>query len=223
MCRIPKAIPALLLSLVATQAAAIPTTYRGITFPQGDISFADAVVDDGYSPGQAISNPDYDDPTQALGVPDWGADIGAVSLGRSGSLTLRFLDNVLTGSGTSDDDLHIFEIGAAVEGTFVSISQDGESFLEVGGVDGAVSSIDIDPFLLVAGLDWTTAEFRYVRLTDDGGNLYTNPEPGPDIDAVGAISTRAAPPPPPGTSVPEPGSLVLVLLGALGLWSRRNV
>jgi hypothetical protein len=42
-----------------------------------------------------------------------------VTLGRGGSLTLAFTDNVLTGGGTPAPDLYIFEVGPDVEDTFV--------------------------------------------------------------------------------------------------------
>ena len=114
-------------------------------------------------------------------------------MGRGGSLTLRFLDNRLTGSDDARPDLHIFEIGPDVEDTFVSISKNGTDWFDVGKVFGSTSSIDIDFY------DFDTSdEFAYVRLVDDpnegnsGGATV-----GADIDAVGAISTVPIPLPAP--------------------------
>jgi len=183
------------LALIAGNAVAQPTTYHGITFPNGDASFADVVVS--YEPlfdgGPGPTHPNFIDPAEALGPPDYCCgdnQPGSVSLGDGGRITLRFTDNALTGSGPDGlADLHIFEVGSQVEATFVEISVDGVTFLSVGSVSGSVSSVDIDPYLVNAGLPANT-EFRYVRLTDNtnaGGQ--TGDTVGADIDAVGAIST----------------------------------
>ena len=176
---------------VITQAEII----GGIEFPDGALSFADVVVD--YDPlangGPAPTNPNFIDPAAALGIPDYANPIGSVSLGRGGSIILQFIDNRLTGSDDPTPDLHIFEIGPEVEDTFVAISQNGTDWFDIGKVFGATSSIDIDQFGF--GVD---DEFSFVRLIDDfneGGS--TGPTVGADIDAVGAISTVAAPVPVP--------------------------
>lgn len=190
-----KYIAATLVCMAVDFASAQPTTYDGITFPDGDVSFADVVVS--YEPlfdgGPGPTNPNFIDPASALGPPDYsgGADgIGSVSLGDGGRITLRFSDNALTGSGDNGvDDLHIFEVGPQVEETLVEISVDGVVFIAVGTVAGATSSIDIDPTLDLEGLPATT-EFRYVRLTDDtSADGQTGDTVGADVDAVGAIST----------------------------------
>ena len=69
---------------------------------------------------------------------------GQVSLGTGGSITMQFTDNALTGSGDSAADLHIFEIGADVEGFFVEISTDGFAWVDLGLLAGQPTSIDID-------------------------------------------------------------------------------
>lgn len=162
--------------------------FGGIEFPAGEISFADEVVlfDPLFGGGpQATRNTN---PAWALGVPNFPSqlDNDDVSLGQGGRLTLRFTDNLLTGSGNADPDLHIFEVGPDVEDTFVEVSRDGVTWFEVGKVGGGISSIDIDAF----GYDQNDL-FQYVRLTDDpneGGR--TGETVGADIDAVGAISSR---------------------------------
>lgn len=197
---------------------AMPTTYDGITFPGGDASFADALIDLTFGT-PAPTNPNFTDGTAALGPPDYpGNPAGSVSLGAGGTITLQFTDNSLTGSDSDDNDLHIFEIGPDIEDTDVWISTDGSDFLSVGRVTGSTSSIDIDPFLAIGGLSPFT-QFSYVRLQDvaelDGTSGSTV---GADIDAVGAITS--APP----VDVPEPTSLGLFGLGVavLGFAARRK-
>ena len=143
------------------------------------------------------------------------------SFGEGGSLTLRFTDNVLTGSsasgtvtgiGDSFKDLYIFEVGVA-ESSSVEISADGTTWYNVGSIGGGGTGIgvfsygfDIDK--LGVGL---TDSFTYVRVTD----LQIDPGSGPqgaDIDAIGAIQT-----------VPLPGAAWLLPAGAVLLrWTRRR-
>jgi len=77
--------------------------FHGVDFPAGAISFADEVVsfDPVIKSGQPGS--DYLNPNAALGTPDYPEASGVeyVSLGDGGSITLRFVDNSLTGSGDS--------------------------------------------------------------------------------------------------------------------------
>jgi len=74
---------------LSTGAAAMPTTYSGVTFPDGDISFADEVIS--FNPGPDVAAP-HDDQNLVLGAPD-GSHI---SLGDNGSIIVRFSDNSLT-------------------------------------------------------------------------------------------------------------------------------
>jgi hypothetical protein len=209
-------------ALLAGAAAALgaggagAVEYGGVEFPQGAVSFADAVVS--YQPGLAGLAPTapYQGAENALGVPDYGpstntcataAACSYVSLGVGGALVLRFTDNVLTGSDSPDDDLWIFEIGPDVEDTTVDVSIDGTNWLTVGSVTGSTRGIDIDSF----GYGSSSA-FSYVRLIDvPGEGDVTGATVGADIDAVGAITTRAVNP------VPEPSTWALMLLGFFGL------
>ena len=118
-----------ILSLFNIQAATTNAeVIGGIDFSMGASSFADAVIT--YNPlfggGPAPTEPAAIDPISALGIPDFPAggtvgDTGAVSLGNGGLISLRFVNNLLTNSGTSDRDLQIFEVGPSVEETFVAI------------------------------------------------------------------------------------------------------
>src|SRR5690606_2960320 len=158
---------AALLLWAAGPAAAIPI--GGVEFPQGEISFADAVVF--YEPGTGGLTAPNMHAENALGLPDYvsgGACTGApeactfVSLGRGGTLVLRFIDNFLTGSGNSDPDLWIFEVGPDVESTFIAVSSDGMNWFDVGHISGSTRSVDIDAFGF--GID---SRFSFVRLIDD--------------------------------------------------------
>lgn len=168
-------------------------TIDGVTFPQGNISFADEVVS--YTPGSPAPTNPHQGTDKALGLPDYNgrsscssqASCSFVSLGSGGTLVVRFTDNVLTGSGNGDIDLWVFEVGPQVEDMFVEISSDGRSWHSVGAIGGGKSGVDIDAF----GFGSDSA-FRYVRLRDDpakGGQ--SGATVGADIDAIGAISTRS--------------------------------
>jgi len=202
--------------ILATQANA--DIFGGVEFPSGASSFADAVVS--YNPVIKSGEPTapFRDSSQALGVPDFTDALPGdhfVSLGDGCSITLRFTDNSLTGSGTPADDLWIFEIGPDVEDTFVEISKDGTTWSPVGKVFGAISGVDIDAFGFGTG-DF----FSYVRLTDDGAEGgQTGATVGADIDSVGAIAS--APP----VASPDAGStgvLMMIGSGLLALCHRRR-
>ena len=177
---------------VATAPTASAEIFGGVDFPAGATSFADGVT--AFEPVVVGSSPGTSHlvGANALGAPDCGAaqpDSCYVSLGDGGRITFRFLDNVLTGSGTAAQDLYIFEIGPAVEDMLVEVSADGITYTSVGTVSGQPSGIDVDAF----GFG-PSAILRYVRVTDDptadgqGGDTA-----GADLDAIGAISSQAPP------------------------------
>jgi hypothetical protein len=182
-----KKILTLAVAMAVTSSYSIAEEFGGIVFPQGASSFADEVIsyEPDYSGGPVPTRPGWSEPNEAIGPPDYGNSDGAVSLGSGGRITLKFLNNQLTGSDSPEPDLHIFEIGPDIEDTFVEISQDGTSWYSVGKVFGATSSVDIDEF----GFG-SSDSFSYVRLTDDPNEGNTSGDTvGADIDAVGAIST----------------------------------
>jgi hypothetical protein len=186
----------------SASAAAVP--FHGIEFPGGAASFADSIVS--YNPafsGGAVPSATFQDASQALGAPNFpeGAVPQYVSLGAGGRVVLRFTNNSLTGSGNSNEDLWIFEIGPDVEDTFVDISKDGSTWFSVGAVTGATRGVDIDAF----GFG-TSDFFSFVRLTDNIAlDATSGTTVGADIDAVGAIASA-----PPVVTVPEPATLLLV-------------
>lgn len=215
---LPKVLLAATALLGASSAHAV--VFGGIEFPDGAISFADAVIsyDPAFGGGNVPTDVRYTNPLQALGAPNYNTTtgIGSVSLGAGGRIVLQFTDNYLTGSNSAANDLHIFEIGPDVEDTDVDISKDGFTWFPIGTVTGSTSSIDIDAF----GFN-STDLFSFVRLTDvkllddtSGSTV------GADIDAVGAITTI---PRPPGTNVPDSGTtLLLAAISLLGLSGLRR-
>jgi hypothetical protein len=212
------AVAAAALALSAGSAHAV--IFGGVDFPQGASSFADALTS--FAP--TVNNGQPTAPhlvgTNALGAPNYDgatctiASCTYASLGDGGSITVEFVDNRLTGSGSSALDLWIFEIGPDVEDTFVAVSKDGVTYTSVGKVFGATAGIDLDAF----GFG-VADQFRFVRLTDDGNEGdQSGATVGADIDAVGAISSVVA------TPIPEPETWAMLSLGLLvvGLHRRRS-
>jgi len=180
----------------------------GIEFPDGPVSFADAVVS--YSPGPDVGaddRGDWSNPEETLGVPDNDEEgVTVASLGDGGELILQFTDNSLTTSGDSTADLHIFEVGAIVERMSLAISTNNSDWVDLGLWEGQPASIDIDG---ITGVVEGTL-YSYIRLRDDASINQTGfPFGEADIDAVGAISSGEA-------VVPEPATLALMVLGLLG-------
>jgi hypothetical protein len=207
----------LLLCAAPAHAVFIGNVQGGTDFPQGAVSFADALVS--YAPVIQSGEPTAPNRGGAnvLGLPDYTGGGGCTdastcefaTLGDGGSVTVRFTDNALTGSDSADLDLWIFEVGPDVEDTFVEVSADGTTWSPVGKVFGSTAGIDLDAFGFGA-----SSAFFFVRLTDDGAEgEQTGASVGADIDAIGAIATRA---------VPEPGTLAMLALGTIGLAARRR-
>ena len=223
-----RALPGIFGALALSSVHA--TINSGIDFPQGTASFADSAV---LSVGSPSPLADYIEPLNSTGVPDVNTTNGLAcftapstanclftSLGTLGSLTLRFTNNVLTGSsaatgtpgaGDAFNDLYVFEVGVAEVST-IDISKNGATWFNVGSIGGTGSSLgvfsygfDIDKL----GFGYTD-EFTYVRIVDSLSDGETSPS-GADIDAVGAIQTV----------VPIPATAWLLGTGLAGLVGRR--
>lgn len=230
------AAPLALATALGAHASTITSTsYGGVTFPQGDVSFADVVFD--HALGDGVGGT-YDDPNDVLGAPDWNssAQTGSFSLGVPtetpdnladdlfGFVTVQFTDNSLTTSGNSDGDLFIFEIGGAVEKFRVEISKDGINWTTVAEDLGQpVVAIDIDAAInLARGTTAVSGEqFSFVRVSDvPGGQFSSGPTfAGPDIDAIGAITSGA---PVPMSPVPLPAAGWMLLFGVGGLVAMKR-
>ena len=166
------------------------TTYAGVTFPLGDVAFADRAVS--YVEGSCVRCA-FNDPEAALGPPDCGndsclscgsCDPCAVSLGFRLSeidlrayLILEFVDNRLVDQ--PGDDLFIY--GTNDHPCRVEISENGSTYIQVGEVTGCPAAIDIGPYVS------PQQQFRFVRLSDVPADEDYSPCPGPSIDAVGAM------------------------------------
>ena len=173
----------------------------GCTTCFGDgLSFADEVIE--YV--QYCSNNISTDPTAALGMPDYSTSDTHVSLG-TGFIKLGFTNNTLVNSGDSEPDLHVFEVGPLVEGSFIELrpanaatellcivagllDTDADGFYEFGTIEGALASVDIDAYF--DNLPPQSVYFNAIKITDAIGSCSTN-TPGPDIDAVCVLSNIA--------------------------------
>lgn len=166
---------------ITTLRAVTNETYGGVEFPAGAISFADYAhtYRTRYSGGPEpdVTQQEF---RQILGVPE----VGEMSLGQGGRITVSFWDNRLTGSDDSTPDLYIFEVGAP-ETVFVEVRNQYGRWVDVGTATGFAAGIDIDQY----GFN-SSSEIRVVRLTDDGDSLGDDAlTAGADIVAVGARST----------------------------------
>ena len=154
-----------------------------IKLPLGDISFADKVVS--YKMGNPEPVPVNAVPEDALGIPDFNLERvkGFVSLGTGGELTLAFTDNALV--NIDGPDLYIFEVGRYVEETFLYVSKNGKTWINVGKISGGNALIEIGDSTRPGDI------FTYVKLVDAGtaSNKGDKMWPGADIDAVAAIGS----------------------------------
>jgi OOP family OmpA-OmpF porin len=157
-----------------------PDGHGGTIFlPQGDISFADEVLE--FKRGDPDAITEACDSTLALGIADFaGVAENFTSLGCGGSLSLRFTDNALI--NILGPDLFVFEVGKYIETTQLYVSKDGKKWIDVGEISGGVSTVDIGDSVKQGEI------FHYVKLvdlkTDCNGSW-----PGADIDAVAAIGS----------------------------------
>lgn len=145
-------------------------------------AFADEVI--AYQPGIPGPIPEAEDPTAALGPPDYQVERWhqprAVTLGNGGSITLGFSHGVLV--DIDGPDLFIFEIGPGIEAMLVDISADGKTWVHVGEAPGGPCAIDIHKYVEPG------EAFRYVRIRDiPYQGAESDVWPGADIDAVGVL------------------------------------
>ena len=188
-----RAFLVLFFLLVVADVGAISesATYFGVTFPHGDLAFADRVVD--FLVASCVRDA-YDDPVEALGPPDAcpgggcegcdGCDTNAVSLGfrlsvldNRGYLIIEFIDNVLI--DVSGADLFVYITNNRP--CRVEISPDGSNYIFVGETVGYPGAIDIGPYVA------TEEQFRFVRLSDVPADEDHSDCPGSSIDAIGAM------------------------------------
>lgn len=151
-----------------------------IYLPQGDISFADEVLD--FKRGHPEAIEEACDSTLALGLPDFKGGLAEhfTSLGCGGELSLRFIDNAVI--NIPGPDLFVFEVGKHIETTQLYVSKDGKNWINVGAISGGVTAVDIGDSVKQGEV------FHYVKLLD----LNTDCKgdwPGADIDAVAAIGS----------------------------------
>ena len=150
-----------------------------LVLPQGDISFADEVVE--FNRGEPDAITEACDSTLALGIPDFaGVASNFTTLGCGGKLTLRFTDNALI--NIKGPDLYVFEVGKYVEATRLYVSKDGKKWINVGVISGGVSFVDIGDSVKQGEV------FHYVKLEDLKSECKGS-WPGADIDAVAAIGS----------------------------------
>ncbi len=179
-------ICALAIGLAASSVGAQQTEYsddaRGsVVLPQGDRSFADAIVS--HTVGSGSIKASAEDPAAVLGAPNYSGNVddgSFLSLGCDGNVVLQFTDNALV--DVEGPDLYVFEVGPKVEGMALAISSDGIDWIEIGAITGGRAEVDI------AGNAQAGADYRFVRLTDDGEGCGTS-FAGADIDAVAAIGS----------------------------------
>ncbi|MFP2933094.1 cell surface protein [Pyxidicoccus sp. 3LG] len=198
----------------------------GSTDPVSDPGdpYADEVVS--FSPGFGAGFGQDRFPSVVLGAPvGFGQDQGSLdvlSLGRSGSITLRFTDIAVTdGPGV---DLLVFENAFLVVTTglmfsergIVAVSDDGVTWHTfpcaftnaAGGYPGCAGTHPVhanpangisatDPAVAGGdGFDLATvglSRARYVRITDSGNNGYGGTSGGFDLDAVAVVNGVSLP------------------------------
>ncbi|MFT3712126.1 MAG: OmpA family protein [Archangium sp.] len=168
------------IAVLSLALAGEPLVVKGrqgnITFPLGEVSFADEVVAQDF--GKKGLSEKYQRPTsELLGKPDKKS----FTLGCGGSITVRFTDNAVVDLPNAPD-LYIFEDGPKVEATELELSVDGVSWVKVGRIEGGTAEIDL------AGKVPSEEIYQWARLTDLESACNAQ-WPGADIDAIGAMGS----------------------------------
>ncbi len=203
------------LLLINPASADAASSYYGVNFPYGDVSFADEIVSYNLVGGASGGNPN-----DALGTPD-NSD---VSLGTNGYIVLKFTDNCLTTSGDSNPDLCVREGGQSGETSTVFISTDGVNWIEVGVSSGSNNRLfDIDSVPGVVQGE----NYPYVKIVDLNGTPTSASWEGSDVESVGAITSSC-----PVTEderktseIPEFPTIALPMIAIIGLaffFGRKN-
>jgi cysteine-rich repeat protein len=204
---------AVALAVVQTAAAVV---YEGIDFTFGDGSFADDIssFQPSFSGGPVPTDPNYIDPDEALGPPNYVPDsggmggefngTGAVALGHGGRVRLDFIDNVAANTGSSAPDLAIFERGVD-EAFLVAVRPANATTRALLGTQcpatgyctlpnarlplNDIVQIDLDAEF-GGGFAAGALRFDSVQLTDTiTQGASSGEQVGPDIDAVGGIAS----------------------------------
>lgn len=151
-----------------------------VFMPLGEISFADKIIS--FRQGKPKAKPQFSNPKNALGAPDYVKypDNTYLSLGCYGELVVQFQNNGFI--NIDGPDLYFFEVGPSVEAFTIEISEDGKNWLQVGDTSGGSSYVDIAS----AEENAVRNIYYYIKLTDLG-NFCDGPTAGADIDAIGAI------------------------------------
>lgn len=166
----------LALALAAEPPLVVKGRKGDVSFPLGEISFADEVVSHDF--GKKGLAAKYQRPTEeVLGKPDKKA----FTLGCGGSLTVRFTDNAVVDLPNAPD-LYVFEDGPKIEATTLELSVDGVTWVTVGRVEGGTAEVDI------AGKVPSDEIYQWARLTDLESACNAQ-WPGADIDALGAMGS----------------------------------
>jgi OOP family OmpA-OmpF porin len=154
-----------------------------IKLPLGDLSFADKMIS--YKMGSPAPIPENANANDALGKPDFNPEKvkGFVSLGTGGELILGFTDNALV--NIEGPDLYVFEVGKYVEETFLYVSKNGKTWINVGKISGGNALVEIGDSTRPGDI------FTYVKLVDAGTATKKGDKmwPGADIDAIAAIGS----------------------------------
>ncbi len=154
-----------------------------IKLPLGDISFADKLIY--YKMGSPPPIKENANASDAIGKPNFNLEYvsGFVSLGTGGELVLSFTDNALV--NIDGPDLYVFEVGKYVEETYLYVSKNGKTWINVGKIGGGNALVDIGDSTKSGDI------FTYIKLVDartvtqKGDKMW----PGADIDAVAAIGS----------------------------------
>ncbi len=188
-----KKLMALLLALVLACSLVTPafaadyyfTDRNGVEMMAPEGAFATKVVS--FTPGSPWTKyPAAQDPNAILGIPDYPGvaddvnDDSYCTLGSGGIVVLQFDIAIYDGDG---QDVYVFEIGPDAEATKVAVSNDLNTWFDVGTVKGKTAGLDLN------GKVPEGSSFRYVRLTDQKTSINSR-WPGADIDAVSGLNVK---------------------------------